>query len=425
MKGERKQRKVVASNSIYLFMLTFSNYFLYLLTIPYQTRTLGPEVFGLVGFAMAAVAYFKIAVDFGFMISATEKISLHRDNQSKVSKILSDVLHAKLWLTVLSMAIMLLLFAFVPVFRDNFILFTLFFVGAVAKSFQPDFVYRGIEKMRTIAVRTVTIQGAFLALMFALVKSPEDVLWVPALDAIGSVAALLFTAKHLKSMGLTIHKSSAKDTLTVLKEGLWFFYSRIATNIYTATNIFVIGLIHGSSSQILGLYTAADRLATAGKQAVTPVVDSMYPYMVRRKDFRLMKRVLLIGSIVMVTGCTFVAVFANDISAIIFGHDYYGAGEYLRVLTIVVFLSFPSMLLGFPVLSPLGLAKHANISNIIAALSQIIQIIILFVTDSLSVINICIITCITEVVALSYRAYTVFMYLNKQKYERSQFATKK
>ena len=425
MKNEKKQRRAVASNSVYLFILTFSNYFLYLLTIPYQTRTLGPEIFGLVGFAMAAVAYFKIAVDFGFMISATEKIALHRDNQSKISKILSDVLQAKLWLTALSTVIMMLLFTFVPVFRDNFILFTLFFIGAVAKSFQPDFVYRGIEKMRTIAVRTVIIQGSFLALMFVLVKSPEDVLWIPALDAIGSVAALLFTAKHLKSMGLTISKSSAKDTLLALKEGLWFFYSRIATNIYTATNIFVIGLVYGSSSKILGIYTSADILATAGKHAVTPVIDSLYPYMVRRKDFRLMKRILLIGSIVMAAGCTFVAVFANDISAIIFGQEYYDAGKYLRILTVVVFLSFPSMLLGFPALSPLGLAKHANISNIIAALSQIVQIIILFATDNLSVINICIITCITEVIALSYRAYTVFRYLNKQKHASHQPDTKK
>lgn len=409
-------RKRVMSNSVYLFILTFSNFFLYFLTIPYQARVLGPEIFGLVGFAMALTAYFKIVIDFGFMISATEQISIHRDDRGKVSKILSDTMYAKSLLLIVSAVVLLLLCMIVPVMREHMLLFILFFIGSAAKSLLPDFVYRGIERMRTITIRTVAIQLFFLVFLFVFVKSPEDVLWIPALDAIGSVVALLFAAGHInKSLGFSLKRTEVKDVLKVIRESLWFFYSRIAANIYTATNIFVLGAVYGAASHIVGLYVSADRLVSAGKQVVTPIGDSLYPYMVRRNDYRLLKLVLIAGTLVMAAGCIIVAIYANDVTVFIFGQAYYGAGDYLRILTIVVFFAFPGILLGFPTLSPMGLAKHANISNIIAACLQIIQLLALLVFGNLTVINICIVTCITEFSTVAYRAVIIWKYRDRMK----------
>lgn len=386
---------------------------MYFLTIPYQTRVLGPEVFGLVGFAMALAVYSRIIVDFGFIISATEQVSLNRDDKSKVSSILSTTMYAKLWLSLISAAILLVLCLTIPVFGEHWLLFTLFFLASVVKSFLPDFVYRGIEKMKAITVRTVIIQTFFLIFLFVLVKKPEDYLWIPILELAGSVVALAFAMGHMKSIGYRLKVVGAREILLAVKGSLWFFYSRIAANIYTATNIFVLGMVYGAASQAVGLFTAADRLVSAGKQVIVPMGDALYPHMVRKKDFRLMKFALIYGTGAMAAGCAIVAIYANDISAAIFGLEYYAAGDYLRVLTVAIFFATPAILLGFPTLSPMGLAKHANISNIIGATLQMAQIGLLLATGELTVMAVCIATCVTEFVAMSYRAGVVFKYRDR------------
>jgi PST family polysaccharide transporter len=407
---------------MYLFLLTFSNYLLYFLTIPHQTRILGPDLFGLVGFAIAFTAYFKILIDFGFMISATEQVSIHRKDSTKISSILSNVTYARLLLAGASAILLVVLCLYVPTFRENYLLFMLFFIGSAAKSLQPDFVYRGVERMRAITIRSVLAQVFFMIFLFVLVKSPADILWIPALDAIGSIVALVFIMIHIYRLGYKIKKPCSREVLATVKRGLWFFYSRIATNIYTATNIFVLGLSYGAASSVLGLYTSADRLVSAGKQAITPISDSLYPHMVSKRDFKLMKYILIGGTMLMAIGCSIVAVFAYPICAFIFGSEYYAAGEYLRILTVAVFLAFPGILLGFPALSPMGLAKQANISNIIAAGTQILQIGILAATGQLTAVNICIITCITEFVTLLYRGHIV--YINRDRLSTVTLPTK-
>ncbi|HFU3673477.1 TPA: oligosaccharide flippase family protein, partial [Streptococcus suis] len=43
----------IAKNTLFLYILTFSNYFLGLMLFPYLSRVLSVEKFGLVGFSMS------------------------------------------------------------------------------------------------------------------------------------------------------------------------------------------------------------------------------------------------------------------------------------------------------------------------------------------------------------------------------------
>ena len=59
-----------------LYALTFSTYALNLIVVPYQTRVLGPDKYGLIGIAAAIVVYVQLVIDFGFLLSATEDVSI-------------------------------------------------------------------------------------------------------------------------------------------------------------------------------------------------------------------------------------------------------------------------------------------------------------------------------------------------------------
>ncbi|MGC8735104.1 MAG: oligosaccharide flippase family protein, partial [bacterium] len=52
------------------------------------------------------IQYFNILTDYGFNLSATREIAIHKENKNKVSEILSSVMFIKICLLILSLVIM-------------------------------------------------------------------------------------------------------------------------------------------------------------------------------------------------------------------------------------------------------------------------------------------------------------------------------
>ena len=103
------QDKVLFSNTIFLYILTFSSQFFSFLTVPYLTRVLGPSVYGKVGIAVAYMAYVQIILDFGFILSATQKVVENREDKDKLGKIITAVTCVKLTLSIILLLYMAVL----------------------------------------------------------------------------------------------------------------------------------------------------------------------------------------------------------------------------------------------------------------------------------------------------------------------------
>ncbi|HDL8011399.1 TPA: oligosaccharide flippase family protein, partial [Yersinia enterocolitica] len=68
---------VLRRNIFSLLLLQGSNYIIPLLTLPYLTRVLGVEGFGVYSLTLSLAQYFVILIDFGFNLSASKKIAEH------------------------------------------------------------------------------------------------------------------------------------------------------------------------------------------------------------------------------------------------------------------------------------------------------------------------------------------------------------
>ncbi len=392
--GNKERR--LAKNTSLLFLLTFSNYFFNFITVPYQTRILPPAIMGDLNFAGAVMTYFQLILDFGFLLSATQAVAEARDHPKQISRILSAVTAAKLGLIAASYLALGGLCLWLPRFQRDIPLFFLYLTAYSLYALLPDFLYRGLEEMKSITLRSVIIKAFFTLMIFILLKKPSQYYLIPILTAIGNLGALIATAIHLAMKGYRPAVVSFGEIAATMKKSAFFFLSRIASSVFTATNTFILGMLFGSGAATVGFYSTAEKGIAVAKQAIAPITDSLYPYMIRHRDFKAFKKILLFGMPLLGAACAVLIFFAAPLCRFIFGAEYTPAGQYLRLLAPVLFFSFPATLFGFPALSPLGLTRYANLSTVFGAVLQLLMIGALALFQGITAARLCVVTCITE-----------------------------
>lgn len=401
---------ILLKNTILLYVLTFSTYLINFILIPYETRVLKPDAFGLLGICTAAMAYFQLIIDFGFMLSATEEVSLNRENKRTLSIIFTTVTINKIFLIALSGISLIALCNVIPSWKCNMTFFILMFAATSINSLIPDYLYRGIENMGAITFRTVIIKLLFAMLVFIFVKKPEDYIKISIINIIGNSAALIGVYFHLlRKINVHFVKINVSDAFSRLKASAVFFLSRIATTVYTVSNTIILGMISGNSAA--AYYTSADKLVSTAKSGLSPIADSLYPYMIKNHDYRIVKILLAIFEPLIIIACITLFIFAEPLCVWFFGDEYRNSAYALRSLLPIVIFTFPNYILGFPVLGSMGQSKHANYSIIFASSIHIINLIVLYFSGHLNMITLGIAASVAEGLILLYRSIIIVKYV--------------
>lgn len=417
MKQRRLSNKhgTLLKNTVMLAVLQWSTYLLALLAVPYQTRVLGPEAYGILGVATAVMVYFQLVVDFGFMLSATEEVASHREDTAYLKKLLSCVTAGKVTLGLASALILLLLCQIIGAWEGRTGLFFLFFLSTLFTSLTPDYLYRGLEKMTAITIRTVLIRSFFTVMIFLLLKGPEDLYVVPLLNIIGNGVAMAASYVDLyKRFGITFTQVSGKEVFTHLKTSSVFFLSRIATTAYTSLNTIILDMITATGAAT-GFYTSADKLITTGRNVLSPISDSLYPYMTRHKDFKMVKKILLIAVPVITAFCAVCFIWAEELCIFLLGKEYGPAGNVLRAMLPVAVTTLPNYILGFPTLSAMGLSKYANYSVMFGSALHLVNLLILYLTGNMNMISLAILVSVAESAILIFRIAVIIRHRDKMK----------
>ena len=186
--AQTEKRKIL-NNFFSLTALQLSNYIIPLMTLPYLTRVLGREKYGLTAFAQAFIQYFILITDFGFNLSATREIAINRESDEKVSRIFSSVITIKIFLLILSFFTLIIIIFNVPKFSADSDLYYLTFLSVIGSTLFPQWFYQGIEKMKFIAIFSVSAKAFFTLGIFIFIKEPGDYLWLPILNSLGFIVS--------------------------------------------------------------------------------------------------------------------------------------------------------------------------------------------------------------------------------------------
>lgn len=410
---KNKDINTLASNTIMLYIMQISGYIFPLFTFPYLARTLSPEYYGMMTFVTSTMVYFQMLIDFGFILSATKECSIYREDKNKLSEIFSSVVISKSILSIIGLIILTIMVLFIPSFSDKKLFTILYYLTVVTTILMPDYLFRGLEKMKTIM--TITIIGKFIytVSIFIFIKSESDYLKIPILVVASNILVFYFTYKEIKKVGVSFVKCKVQTVFETIKQSAIFFISKIASTVYSASNVFVLGLVISNTS--LAVYGVANTIINMIKSLFTPIADSIYPYIIRAKNFKIIKIILLISTPIIVIGTVLLYVLAEPIILILGGPEYTGAIPILRMMLPLVLLTLPSYLLGYPVLGAMGRMKEANLSVVFAAIFHTSVLIILFISRTLNITNVVLATIISEFLVLGVRVYFIIKYRNDYK----------
>src|SRR4051812_18527836 len=267
----------LVKNAGALVVVQMSAFVAPLLVLPYLTRVLSTEHFGLIAFATSFNFYFITLVEYGFNLTATRRIAVHRDDPGRVAKICSSVYAAKALLTVLGFAIMLTVVLGTPKLRPHIGLFCLSYLTVVGDLLFPLWLFQGLQKMENLVWRDLVTKFLSLSLVFAFVRKDSDYLLAAGFQA-GSplIAGLvgLITVPIVAKVRLV--RPSLEETITALREGWPVFLSMAAFTLSSSTSIFLLGLRSGPAD--VAYYIAAYRLLGAVSGFVFSVEKGILPH---------------------------------------------------------------------------------------------------------------------------------------------------
>lgn len=264
-------------NTVALGLIQVAQYSLPLITLPYLIRVLGVQRFGVVSFAIAFVQYFMILTDYGFNLTATRAISIHREDHRQVSRVVSAVLCTRLLFFVASVLLCLGLTAVSPRLQEHRLLILLSLTNVLGSAISLTCFFQGIERMKFITALSLSAKAAYTLSLFFLVHGPGDYRWVPFLSgSTETIAGLLGLVIAIQRFGIRLVLPTSGEILLQLRQGWPVFCSTVAISAYTATRTFAIGMF--TTSQITGYYSIAERITSLLQMfPLGPVLAVLYP----------------------------------------------------------------------------------------------------------------------------------------------------
>ncbi len=371
------------------------------ITLPYLTRILSVDSYAMVSYVKSVMQYMQLVVDFGFMLSATTAIVNAGESKEKIGSVVSHTILAKLILSAVALVALVIMCLTIPLLQQNVLYVMLSFVTVALSSFLVDYLFRGLEQMQEITFRFVVMKGLSTALTFAFVHHDGNILWIPILDILGTVASLALVWYRVKRYELVFCVPKCKVALAQLRESFRYFISDMATTAFGALNTLLIGILLPQAQ--IAVWSVAMQIVSAVQVMYSPITNGIYPEMIRSKSARLIKKTCLIFMPIVVMGSIALYFLADLAILIVGGEKYLEAVPILQLLIPVLLFSFPGMLIGWPALGAIGRVKETSATTVISAVFQCVGLGLLIVFNQFTIVNLAILRGLTELVLLAGR----------------------
>jgi len=287
----------------------------------------------------------------------------------------------KIILMFVSFAILLITVFCIDKFRVDYWLYFFTFGMLVGNLLFPAWFFQGVEKMRYITIFRIIASLIYTALIFIIVKGPQDYLYVPLINSMGLIMVGLYSQIFvIRQFEVKLIKPSLDEIKKQLIDGWHVFISTISISLSTISNKFILGLFVNSA--MLGYYSVAEDLTRAIQNLFGVISQAMYPYFSRtqsknpKRAKNELKRIIVMTAIFALFLSTFLILFAPFIVEILAGNKYRTTVPILQIFSLSLFPIGIATILAFQGLLAFGYKKEFSRVYIIFG---IIHLALLFV----------------------------------------------
>ena len=404
-------KKRLLKNTGFLSILQLFNIVAPLLLLPYLTRVLGVEEFGAVMVALATVMVAFVITDYGFSLSATYRISTNREDKSYINNVISKILTAKIFLTLVAVLILVGV-SFLPAFSDYKLIFLSGTLAVVGQAYQPLWLFHGLEKMKNFIIYQVLTKVFYVIFAMLLVNGQGDGAWVLLSWSLSNVIGAVIALYMVKKLGFEVKFSSVKSAIDELKESSQFFWSRVSVAFYTSMSAIIVGT---TGLQQAAMYSSAEQGYKAGQAFTSSIAQAMYPYMAKQKNWLVFFQVVFIGGFILFIGSQIVSYFSDFFIIFIFGNEYLESSVILKIMMLTLFVNYLGVLFGYPAMAILDKIKYANKTVNYGVILFISIVLGLYTLDGVTAINIAYSVLATELMVFLLRLSLSIKFIKESK----------
>ena len=413
MNGNKTSAKM---NYLYNLVYNFLILFIPFLTIPYISRIVGVEGVGVYSYTYSIAYYFMLFTMLGVNNYGNRTIAKHRNNKIKLTESFINIYLIQLVMGLIMLATYLIyVFSFNVEYKAVAAIQSLFIVSAIL---DINWFYFGIEEFKKTITRNTAFKVANAALVFIVVKTPDD-LWKYTLIMSGmTLASQLFLWVFLKNY-ISFAKINFKKIKNHLKSDIILFVPVLAISIYKIMDKIMLGIITGVNE--VGFYDNAEKVLTIPITIITSLGVVMLPRMsniVSKGNNRQMEQYIH-KSIIFVMFLSFAMSFgllsiSDTFSIAFFGQQFSRVGIILSLLSLTLPITSFANVIRTQYLIPQEKDKVYIKSVLFGAIANLILNIILI--PIWSGVGACCSTIIAEFIVMAYQAMSVKKYLPIKQY---------
>ncbi|QQU07467.1 flippase [Moraxella osloensis] len=370
--------KKIFKNASYLGIVQLVNYVFPLITVPYVSRIIGPEGYGIINYATTFVGYFSLLIAYGFDLTGTRRIVRYLEQPSQINQIVSEILTARILLFIISIFLFTLAIIYFKPIQDDIVVAVILFFGCIATVISPQFIFQGFEEL-TIFAKLNFFRGILnVILVFLLIKQADDYIMLAVLSSIFLISINgLLCWLCIRKFGINYRLVKLKQAIKLLNEEKMVFFSTVVISLYTTTNVIILGWF--ASKAEVGYYTVSQMLLGMTVSVISaPISLAIYPHIgksfaiSREHGIETVKQILPIIFYITFGVSLMLLLFAPIVINLLYGEKFDNAIAVLQILSFQPLIIGMSNVFGIQVMLNMGLDKLFFRSTFVASFLGVI-----------------------------------------------------
>ncbi|TGY45830.1 flippase [Limosilactobacillus reuteri] len=345
-----------------------------LITVPYISRVLGPELVGINSYTNSWMTFFMLVGQMGIALYGNREVAYHRENPIERSKIFWGIeLLQVITITCALIAYLGAVLLFSTTFKEYFLLQSFWIIAA---GVDVSWYFMGVENFQRIVFRNMLVKLASVALIFLVVKGNNDLGKYIALLGLSNLVGNLTLWPYLKDEIKWV-PISTWHPFRHFYPALLLFVPTITTQVYLVVNRLMLGRM--STQSQLGQFQYTDQIIKVILAVVTASGQVMLPHIANKFSKGDVKgiRDSLYNSFEFITAIAIPMMFgimaiAKQFAPWFLGKQFNDAGILMMIEAPVILFIGWSNVTGTQYLMPINRTKEYTVSVTVGAVINVI-----------------------------------------------------